>query len=143
MDRAAVLKRLLEEEERLAIGWVGRKGQEDPVGALRDLLERQRKSGGSVVEVKVRQEDAYLRAFFTTLCRRYGLRSFRKPRQQRTSMMLEVPEAFLNDVFWPLYKACSDVVQGEMSAWYYALMDDFRGATAAADVSDDELVEHE
>ena len=142
MDRAAVLKRLLEEESRLATGWVGRKGQEDPVGALRELLERQRKSGGSV-EVKVRQEDAYLRAFFMTLCRRYGLRPFRKPRQQRTSMMLEVPEAFLHDVFWPLYKACSDVVQSEMSAWYYALMHDFRGAADAADVCDDELVEHE
>lgn len=140
MDRAAVLKRLLEEEERVATGWVGRKGQEDAVGALRELLEQQRSSGHAQVVVKVREEDAYLRAFFMTLCRRYGLQPFRRPRQHRTSLMLEAPESFLQDVFWPLYNACAETIREEMSAWYYALMADFRGTT---DVPDDEVVEED
>jgi hypothetical protein len=45
MDRATVLKRLREEEERVATGWVGRKGQEDPPGALRELLARHSRLG--------------------------------------------------------------------------------------------------
>jgi hypothetical protein len=138
MDRAAVLKRLREEEERVATGWVGRKGQEDPPGALRDLLAQQQKSGHARVVVTVRQEDPYLRAFFVTLCRRYGLQPFRKPRQHRASLMLEAPEPFLQDVFWPLYQACTEIMQGAISAWYYALTDEFRGSAEAAD---DEVVD--
>ena len=140
MDRAAVLKRLREEEERLAIGWGGRKGQQDAVGALRELLESQRSGGHAQATAKVRQEDPYLRAFFVTLCRRYGLEPYRQPRQHRTSMMVEMPEPFLKDVFWPLYNACANIVQGEMSAWYYALMDEFRGTAAT---TDDELVDQD
>ncbi len=138
MDLAVVLKRLREEEERVATGWVGRKGQEDAVGALRELLEQQRSAGHAQAMARVRQEDPYLRAFFVTLCRRYGLQPFRKPRQHRASMMVEAPEPFLHDVFWPLYNTCANVVQDEMSAWYYALMAEFRGET---DMADDELVD--
>lgn len=138
MDRAAVLKRLREEEERVATGHVGRRGQEDSVRALRELLERQRGPGYAKLIVKVRQEDPYLRAFFRTLCRRYGLEPYRQPRQHVTSMMLEAPEPFLQDVFWPLYNACANIIQEEMSTSYYALMDEFRGT---ADAADDELVD--
>jgi hypothetical protein len=138
MDRAAVVKRLREEEERVATGWVGRKGQEDAVGALRELLKRYEGSECAQATARIRQEDPYLRAFFVTLCRRYGLMPYRKPRQHRSSIMVDVPEPFLQDVFWPLYNACADALQGEMSAWYYAVMDEFRGA---AEEADDEIVE--
>jgi hypothetical protein len=138
MNRAAVLKRLREEEERVATGWVGRKGQEDAVGALRTLLAQQRGSGCARVTVTVRQEDPYLRAFFMTLCRRYGLEPYRQARQRRTSWTLDAPEPFLQDVLWPLYNACTDIIQGEISAWYYALMDDFRDTAKAAE---DEFVD--
>jgi hypothetical protein len=140
MDRAAVLRRLLEEEERVATGWVGREGQDDAVAALRELLAQQQHSGHAQLAVKVRQEDPYLRAFFVTLCRRYGLKPYRAPRQHRTSMTLEAPEPFLRDVFWPLYRACADVIQGEMSAWYYALVHEFRGGTQAAG---DEIIDQD
>ena len=124
----------------MATGWLGRKGQQDAVGALRELLAQQRGSGYAQVTVRVRQEDPYLRAFFMTLCHRYGLEPYRGPRQHRTSMMLDAPEPFLQDVFWPLYRACGDVIQGEISAWYHALMDDFRGSAEAAG---DELVDQD
>lgn len=139
MDQATVLRRLREEEERIATGWVGRQGQEDPAGALRELLAKQLASGAPRVEVKVRQEDPYLRAFFMTLSHRYGLRPFRKPRQQRANLMLEVPEPFLQDVFWPLYEACAALVQGGLSAWYYGLVDEFRdgGQPSAEEQVDD------
>jgi hypothetical protein len=107
-------------------------------GALRELLAQQQRSGAARVVVAVRQEDPYLRAFFITLCRRYGLQPFRKPRQHRASLMLEAPEPFLQDVFWPLYQACTEIMQGAISAWYYALTDEFRGSAEAAD---DEVVD--
>ena len=117
----------------MATGWVGRKGQEDAVGALRELLAQQRQPGHAQVTVTVRQEDPYLRAFFMTLCRRYGLEPYRAPRQRRSSVMLDAPESFLQDVFWPLYRSCADILQAELSASYYALVDEFRGTAGAAD----------
>lgn len=101
-------------------------GGTQPAGALRELLAKQLASGVPRVEVRVRQEDPYLRAFFMTLSHRYGLQPFRKPRQKRENLMLEVPEPFLQDVFWPLYEACTALIQGGLSAWYYGLVDEFR-----------------
>ncbi len=133
MDRAAVLRQLREAETRVATGWVGRRGQEAPAAALRELLAEQRQAGHAEIAVKVRQEDPYLRAFFMTLCRRYGLEPYREPRQHRTSLMLKVPEPFLRDVFWPLYQTCTDIVQGALSASYYGLVHEFRGTAEATD----------
>lgn len=138
MDQATVLKRLREEEERVATGWVGRKGQEDPPGALRELLAQQQQAGHAKLVVKVQQEDPYMRAFFMTLCHRYGLQPFREPRQRRTTMMLEAPEPFLQDVFWPLYQKCTAIMQGALAEWYYGITDEFRGSAKAAA---DELVD--
>jgi len=137
VDQATVLRRLREEEERIATGWVGRKGQEDPAGALRELLAKQLASGVPRVEVRVRQEDPYLRAFFMTLSHRYGLQPFRKPRQRRENLTLEAPEPFLQDVLWPLYQACTALLQGGLST--YGLVDDFRdeGQPSAEERVDD------
>ena len=140
MDRAAVLRQLREEEERVATGWVGRRGQEDPAGALRELLARQWQGGHARLVVTVKQEDPYMRAFFMTLCRRYGLEPYRKPRQRRTTLMLEAPESFLQDVFWPLYQKCTAIMQAALAGWYYEITHEFR---EGAEASGDELVDED
>jgi hypothetical protein len=45
--------------------------------------------------------DAWSRQLFVALCRRYGLKPFRYPRQKRTAVILRVPRGFNDTVLWP------------------------------------------
>ena len=45
--------------------------------------------------------DAWSRQLFVALCRRYGLKPFRYPRQKRMTVMLRVPRGFNDTVLWP------------------------------------------
>jgi hypothetical protein len=45
--------------------------------------------------------DAWSRQLFVALCRRYGLKPYRYPRQKRTTVMLRVPRGFSDSVLWP------------------------------------------
>lgn len=41
---------------------------------------------------------------FIALCRRYGLRPYRHPRMRRQSVMVRVPQGFLDSVLWPEFQ---------------------------------------
>ena len=41
---------------------------------------------------------------FIALCRRYGLRPYRHPRMRRQSVLVRVPQAFLDNVLWPEFQ---------------------------------------
>jgi tRNA nucleotidyltransferase (CCA-adding enzyme) len=49
--------------------------------------------------------DRWSRQLFMALCRRYSLSPYRYARQRYTTLMLRVPEAFVDDVLWPHYQA--------------------------------------
>jgi hypothetical protein len=49
--------------------------------------------------------DRWSRQLFIALCRRYSLSPYRYARQRYTTVMLRVPEAFVDDVLWPHYQA--------------------------------------
>ena len=140
MDRFEVVRRLREEEKRVATGWAGRRGQEDPAAALRELLPRQREAGGARATVRIKQEDPYMRAFFMTMCRLCGLEPFRKARQRRTTMMVEGPESVLQDVFWPLYQASVALMQDALASFFYGIASEYR---VHAEAGDDELVDED
>ncbi|MFL9828176.1 hypothetical protein ABTU92_25370, partial [Rhodoplanes sp. SY1] len=38
---------------------------------------------------------------FIALCRRYGLKPFRYRRQRRNTVMVRVPQGFVDQVLWP------------------------------------------
>ena len=48
--------------------------------------------------------NSWSRQLFVALARRYDLRPYRHARQRRTTVMLQVPEAFMRDVLWPEFK---------------------------------------
>lgn len=48
---------------------------------------------------------------FTALCRRYELRPYRYARQRHTTVMLKVPEDFVDTVLWPEYEALNNVLR--------------------------------
>ena len=51
------------------------------------------------IELQFAMPDAWSRQLFVALCRRYGLRPYRYPRQKRTTVMLRVPGFAIE--FWP------------------------------------------
>ena len=53
------------------------------------------------IEMKFSLTDAWSRQLFLALSRRYGLKPYRYPRQRRTTVMLSVPEKFINETLWP------------------------------------------
>jgi hypothetical protein len=57
------------------------------------------------IEMKFSLPDQWSVRLFTALCRRYGLRPFRRPRQRTTTVMVRGPRRFLESVLWPQFNA--------------------------------------
>jgi|SRR5665213_1988779 len=55
------------------------------------------------VEIHFKLVDQWNRRLFTALCRRYGLKPYRYPRQRRTTVVLRAPRSFINSTLWPEY----------------------------------------
>jgi len=56
-----------------------------------------------VVEMTFRLPDRWSRQLFLALCRRYGLKPFRYPRQRHSTVVLRAPQTFLRTTLWPEY----------------------------------------
>ena len=52
------------------------------------------------VEMKFSLPDEWSVRLFVALCRRYGVRPFRYPRQRRTTIMVRAPRRFFDAVVW-------------------------------------------
>jgi hypothetical protein len=59
------------------------------------------------VEIVYTLPDPWTRKLFVALCRRYGLRPFRRPRQRYSTVQLIAPASFQNRVLWPEFVALS------------------------------------
>lgn len=55
------------------------------------------------VEMNFRLHDRWSRRLFLALCRRYGLRPYRYPRQRYSTVVVRAPESFINKTLWPEY----------------------------------------
>jgi hypothetical protein len=55
------------------------------------------------VETYFKLVDQWNRRLFTALCRRYGLKPYRYPRQHRTTVVLRAPKSFIDRTLWPEY----------------------------------------
>ena len=53
------------------------------------------------IEMSFRLPDRWNRRLFLALCRRYGLRPYRYPRQRYSTVVLRVPKSFINETLWP------------------------------------------
>ena len=52
------------------------------------------------VEMQFSMPDPWAVRLFVALCRRYGLRPYRYPRQRRTTIMVRAPRGFFETVVW-------------------------------------------
>lgn len=77
------------------------------IQAKLEELERQEKP----VEMRFSLGDGWHLKLFTALCRRYGLKPYRKRNQHRTSVMLSVVPAFAEDILWPEFTQLADALR--------------------------------
>lgn len=70
------------------------------VRARLDELERK----DLPVEMQFSLGDQWSRKLFLALCRRYGLKPYRLYRQRVTTVMLKVPQTFVDQVLWPEFQ---------------------------------------
>ena len=63
------------------------------------LAELQRQD--APIEMQFSLPDQWARQLFLALCRRYGLSPYRLYRQRLTTVMLRVPQRFVDEVLWP------------------------------------------
>ena len=57
-----------------------------------------------LIETQFSLGDQWSRTLFVALCRRYGLKPYRLPRQRHTTVMLRAPTPFINEVLWPEFQ---------------------------------------
>ena len=60
------------------------------------------------IEMKFTVPDQWSVRLFIALCRRYGLKPYRYPRQRRTTIMVKAPRHFLDTVLWRQFRELHD-----------------------------------
>ncbi len=74
--------------------------------AMQRILEhlREIQKEDPPVEYQFSMPDPWARKLFLALLRRYGLKPYRYYRQRHSTVMVRVPERFLDDTLWPQYE---------------------------------------
>ena len=102
MDIEEQLRDKLEKVEALYFG-AGTSGEKNAAEAA---IERLRARLAEIsrrdppVEMRFSMPDPWAVRLFVALCRRYGIRPYRYPRQRRTTVVVRAPRAFFNQVVW-------------------------------------------
>lgn len=106
MDERELRERLRKIEALFARA--GSEGERVAAGAalqrIRDRLAEAKRHAGPV-RMKFTFPDMWARRLFVALCRRYDLDPFRYKRQRHTTVMLNVPQEFVDSVLWPEFEA--------------------------------------
>ena len=101
MEQTTLEERLREMEARAA----GAAGESRaPSQVIRARLSAMR-SVEPDVELVYTIADPWTRRLFVALCRRYGLRPYRRPRQRRTTVQIAAPKTFVDELLWPQFEA--------------------------------------
>jgi hypothetical protein len=59
------------------------------------------------IEMNFRLPDRWNRQLFLALCRRYGLRPYRYPRQRHSTVVVRAAATFINQTLWPEFQEIS------------------------------------
>ncbi len=112
MTTEAELKEKLRKIEALFAG-AATGGERDAAQAARERIqaklhntERREKAA----EMRFTLGDGWNLRLFLALCRRYGLKPYRKHGQRRTTVMLMVVPSFANDILWPEFAQLAEAL---------------------------------
>jgi hypothetical protein len=88
------------------------------------------------VELQFSMPDPWSIGLFVALCRRYGLRPYRYPRQRRTTILVRAPRRFFDQVVW---KQFSDL-HTDLQLYFEQTTEKLIREAIFADTSDAEIV---
>ena len=89
-------------------------GERDAAAAALDRIKLRLAEFGvreKPMEMQFSLVDLWSQRLFIALCRRYGLRPYRRYRQRHTTVMLQVPRAFADEILWPEYLELNNVLR--------------------------------
>lgn len=89
------------------------------------------------VEYKFTFHDMWSQKVFTALLRRYDLKPYRYYRQRYTTVMVQVPQTFVDETLWPEYESLND----ELRTYLQEVTDRVVRAVLHEDSSDAMVVE--
>lgn len=113
MSEEAVLREKLRKIEALfaGAGTVGeRVAAEAALGRVQARLA-ELQGRDKTIEMQFSLRDQWSRRLFLALCRRYGLKPYRLYRQRLTTVMLRVPQAFVDQVLWPEFQELNGALE--------------------------------
>jgi hypothetical protein len=91
------------------------------------------------VEYKFTLGDHWSRKLFTALARRYGLKPYRYRRQRYTTVMVRVPQRFVDDTLWPEFVELDRVLRDTLQhATDQVISQVFEQESGEAEVRDDQ-----
>lgn len=113
MDEARLLEKLAKIEALFA-GTTSAGERVAASEARRRILERlsEVRALDPPIEFKFSLSDAWSRRVFLALCRRYELAPYRRRGQRYTTVMLKVPQRFVDETLWPEYQQLSETLRG-------------------------------
>src|ERR1035438_4544414 len=79
-------------------------GERDAAAAAIDRVRKALAAAEQIeqlVETQFKLVDRWNRRLFTALCRRYGLKPYRYPRQRYSTVTLRAPRSFIDNTLWP------------------------------------------
>jgi len=89
-------------------------GERDAALAARDRIQaklRAFEAQEAPVEMKFTLGDGWNMRLFLALCRRYGLKPYRKHGQRRTTVMLRVVASFADNILWPEFTQLAEALR--------------------------------
>ena len=113
---------------------------EEPIDRIRARLREVREREPDV-EVGYSIDDPWELMLLVALCRRYGLRPLRRPRQRSSTVRLLAPKSFMTNTLWPEFLALADALRNHLFRFTdatirEAIYDDAIGATASVPAPD-------
>lgn len=85
-------------------------GEREAAAAALDRIRAALKAAEQVersIEMSFRLPDRWNRRLFLALCRRYGIRPYRYPRQRHSTVVLRAPESFIRKTLLPEFEEIS------------------------------------
>jgi hypothetical protein len=117
MDEAKLLQKLRDLESLFA--GASTPGERVAAGNARErILARLRELEKSAppVEYKFSMPDVWSKKLFLALLRRYELLPYRYRGQRRTTVMVRVPQRFVDETLWPQYERASEELRLHLHA---------------------------
>jgi hypothetical protein len=82
----------------------------EAIARITKRLNQTKKVEGPI-EYKFNLTDDWSKRLFIALLRRYSLHPYRRARQRRTTVMVQVPRSFVDETLWPEFIELSEVLK--------------------------------